>query len=174
MFWEKGGKRNVMMMHRIRILLLLSCFVVFTVYLLVAAIEDGKNCEVTRWKHWIGFIPGVVMIGMYHQEYTRVDIAVLIVFALFCIIFGLIGVYGLADGFTFGNLTLFWGGIGGVSGIGMVILIMVLACMSGLGELLLRKGLTLRNFKDNKKIPFLPHILCGYGISVLVLFLCIV
>ena len=63
----------------------------------------------------------------------------------------------MADGFVFANLTLFFGGIGGVAGVGMVILIMVLANFSGMVEILSRKMATKKNFREDKKIAFVPH-----------------
>lgn len=71
----------------------------------------------------------------------------------------------MADGFVFANLTLFWGGIGGVAGVGMVILIMVIAGFSGMVEILVRRQVTMKNFRENGKIAFVPHILVGYIIA---------
>lgn len=72
----------------------------------------------------------------------------------------------MADGLVFSNLTLFFGGIGGVSGVGMVILFMILAGFSGMAEILVRKLATMRNFKENRKIAFVPHIAVGYVVTL--------
>jgi len=88
--------------------------------------------------------------------------SVIVLFALLCLVIGVMGIYGMADGFVFANLTLLFGGISGSAGVGMVILIMILACFSGLTEMLLRKMVTMAAFRQNKHIAFVPHILAGY------------
>ena len=90
------------------------------------------------------------------------DLGMTVLFVLLCLIIGVLGIYGMADGFVFANLTVLFGGIGGSAGVSMVILIMILACFSGLTEMLLRKMVTLVAFRLNKHIAFVPHILAGY------------
>lgn len=125
--------------------------------------------EVTRGKHLIGFVPAVIVWLLYAGDRNIYDLGIIIVFIGVWLLCGRIGVYGMADGLVFSNLTLFWGGIGGVAGVGMVILIMLLAGFSGMVEILVRKLATIKNFKENKKIAFVPHILMGYVAEIIVL-----
>lgn len=37
------------------------CVLAVTMYLIMAAVEDGKNMEVIRVKHLMVFIPGVIV-----------------------------------------------------------------------------------------------------------------
>jgi len=142
-----------------------------TIYLIITALEDSKNCEVTRIKHLAGFIPAVSILLVYVRERSLFDIGIIILFVLLCLLIGLKGVYGMADGFVFANLTILFGAIGGMAGVGMVILIMILACFSGMIEILLRKMITMENFKKNRQIAFVPHILTGYLVVILCLFI---
>jgi len=144
------------------------CVAAVTVYLIVAAIEDAKSMEVTRGKHLIGLISAVVVWIMYAGERNIYDLGFITVFTGLWLLCGWIGIYGMADGFVFSNLTLSMGGIGGVAGVGMVILIMVLAGFSGMVEILVQKLVTMKNFKENRKIAFVPHIMMGYGIMIIV------
>ena len=73
-----------------------------------------------------------------------------------------IRIYGLADGFVFANLTILFVGMAGVAGIGLVILIMVLASFSAMAESMIRGILTFSSLRQNKQLPFVPHILSGY------------
>ena len=157
------------MEYSIKGIILIICVLAVTVYLIVAAIEDAKSMEVTRGKHLIGFIPAVVVWILCARERNICDIGFIILFMVFWMICGWIRVYGMADGFVFANLTLFFGGIGGVAGIGMVILIMVLAGFSGMVEILVRKLATMKSVKENRKIAFVPHILLGYAIEIIIL-----
>lgn len=159
------------MEYSVKGIMFIICVLAVTVYLIVAAIEDAKSMEVTRGKHLIGFITAVMVWILCAGERNICDIGIVILFMVLWMICGRIRVYGMADGFVFANLSLFWGGIGGVAGIGMVILIMVLAGFSGMVEVLVRKLATLRNFKENWKIAFVPHILVGYLIVLMVVVL---
>lgn len=154
------------MEYSVKGIIFIICVLAFTVYLIVAAIEDAKSMEVTRGKHLIGFIPAVVVWILCARERNIYDIGIIILFIGLWLLCGWIGVFGMADGFVFSNLTLFWGGIGGVAGVGMVILIMVLAGFSGMVEILVRKIATMKNFKENRKIAFVPHILVGYVVVI--------
>ena len=145
------------------------CVLAVTVYLIVAAIEDGRSMEVTRGKHLIGFVPAVIVWLLYVNERDCFDVEMIVLFIGLWLLCGRIGVYGTADGFVFSNLTLFWGGIGGVAGVGMVILIMVLAGFSGMVEILIRKLATMKNFRENKKIAFVPHIFVGYAVIIVMI-----
>ncbi|MBR4061042.1 MAG: hypothetical protein IKK03_14540 [Lachnospiraceae bacterium] len=156
------------MEYSIKGIIFIICVLAVTVYLIVAAIEDAKTMEVTRGKHLIGLIPAIVVWLLCTSERNIYDIGIIWLFVVLWMICGWIGVYGMADGFVYSNLTLFWGGIGGVAGVGVVILNMVLAGFSGMVEVLVRKLATLRNFKENRKIAFVPHILMGYMIVVIV------
>ena len=140
-------------------------------YLIVAAVEDAKTMEVSRGKHLIGFMSAVVVWILCAGERNIYDIGIIILFIGLWMLCGWIRVYGMADGFVFANLTLFWGGIGGVAGVGIVILIMVLAGFSGMVEILVRRQVTMKNFRENWKIAFVPHILVG-DIVIIILILC--
>ncbi|MBR4060653.1 MAG: hypothetical protein IKK03_12540 [Lachnospiraceae bacterium] len=150
------------MEYSIKGIIFVICVLAVTLYLIVAAIEDAKSMEVTRGKHLIGFIPAIVVWILCASERNIYDIGIIMLFIGFWILCGWCKVYGMADGFVFSNLTLFLGGVGGVAGVGMVILIMVLAGFSGMGEILLRILAKIKNFKKNRKIAFVPHILVGY------------
>lgn len=159
------------MEYNIKGIIFAVCGLAVTVYLIVAAIEDGRSMEVTRGKHLIGFVPAVATWILCASGRNIYDIGIIILFISLWMLCGWIGVYGIADEFVFSNLTLFWGGIGGVSGVGMVILIMVLAGFSGLVEVLIRKLATINNFKENRKIAFVPHIMVGYVIVIIIVVL---
>ena len=153
------------MEYSIKGIIFIICVLAVTVYLIVAAIEDAKTMEVSRGKHLIGFIPAVVVWILCANKRNIYDIGIIILFIGLWMLCGWIRVYGMADGFVFANLTLFWGGIGGVAGVGMVILIMVIAGFSGMVEILVRRQVTMKNFRENGKIAFVPHILVGYIIA---------
>ena len=153
--------------------MLAVCGLSVMVYLIVAAIEDGRNMEVTRGKHLIGFIPAVAAWILFARERNIYDIGIIILFIGGWLLCGRIEIYGMADGFVFGNLTLLFGGMEGAAGIGLVILIIILACFSGMVEIFLRKMVTAATFKQNKHIAFVPHILTGYVVVMVVLFACL-
>lgn len=137
-----------------------------TLYLIVEAIEDAKTMEATRGERLIGFIPAVMVWTLCAGKRNIGDIGIIILFIGLWMLCGWIRVYGMADGFVFANLTLFWGGIGGVAGVSMVILNMVLAGFSGMVEVLVRKLATLNNFRENRKIAFVPYIGVGYVVLI--------
>ena len=143
-------------------IIFIVCMVAVTVYLTVAAIEDYRTCEVTRWKHLIGFVPGLFYFVWNVGKFTWMDIGMVIGFAVIFVAAGLLGVYGLADGFVLANLTFWYGGIAGAMGSGMVVVIMVLASFSVLFYQLLKEGITWRKWKEDKGTAFIPHILMGY------------
>ena len=155
------------MAYSIKSILLIFGFVVITIYLILTAREDSGSFEVTRIKHLIGFIPAELLLLINVEERSLFDIGMIALFVLLCLLIGRKGIYGMADGFVFANLILLFGGVGGTAGIGIVILIMILACFSGMTEMLLRKMVTLADFRVNRKIAFVPHILIGY-VSVMV------
>lgn len=160
------------MEYSIKGIIFVICVLAVTVYLIVAATEDAKSMEVTRGKHLIGFMPAVVVWILCASERNIYDIGIIILFIGLWMLCGWIRVYGMADGVVFANLTLFWSGIGGVAGVGMVILIMIVASFSGMVVILVRKLATLRNFKENRKIAFVPHIFIGYvGVIITLFFL---
>ena len=138
--------------------------VAVTVYLTVAAIEDYKTCEVTRWKHLIGFVPGLFYFVWNAGRFTWMDIGMVIGFAAIFVVAGLLGVYGLADGFVLANLTLMFGGIGGAMGAGMVVLIMVLASFSFLVYRCICDRITIKRFMKDKGAAFIPHVAVGYAL----------
>ena len=159
------------MVFNIRSILLLFIVVTMSIYLILTAHEDSESCEVTRNKHLIGLLPAVLSILMYVKDRSLFDIGMIALFVLLCLLIGVKGIYGMADGFVFANLMLIFGGVGGTAGIGLVILIMILACFSGMTEMLLRKMVTLENFRQNRHIAFVPHILTGYVAVLIALFI---
>ena len=150
------------MVYSIKSILLFCSFVVMTIYLVLTAREDCKSLEVTRLKHLIGFIPAELTLLIYVKNQSLFDAGMIALFVLLCLLIGMKGIYGMADGFVFANLVLLFGGISGVAGIGIVILIMILACFSGMIEMLLKKMVTLEKCRRNNHIAFVPHILIGY------------
>lgn len=150
------------MAFNIKSMLTICCLAVITLYLFMAAKEDEQSFAVTRIKHLIGFIPAEILLLINIKDRFLFDIGVIAIFVLLCLLCGVGRIYGMTDGFVFTNLTLAFGGIGGVAGIGLVILVMILACFSGMIELLLRKMMTLGNLRNNIRIAFVPHIMTGY------------
>lgn len=140
----------------------LLCVLAVTAYLAVTAWEDYRTCEVTRWKHLWGSIPAICVIFLGIHNYSAVDYAGVLVFALLFIGIGYIGVYGVADGFVFANLTLFFGGIGGVIGIGIAIWIMIMAGVSFLINHLFTCMIKKKKLFQNIAAAFIPHIFVGY------------
>lgn len=138
-----------------------------TLYLILTAREDAGSFEVTRIKHLMGLIPAMCILLLNLKKLSMFDLGMTVLFVLLCLIIGVLGIYGMADGFVFANLTVLFGGIGGSAGVSMVILIMILACFSGLTEMLLRKMITWADLKRNSHIAFVPHILTGY-VSVMI------
>lgn len=80
------------------------------------------------------------------------------------------GIYGMADGFVLANLTLFFGSITGGMGVGVVILIIVIAAFTFLichvGKCIIRKKQIIKNMKG----ALVPHIFGGY-ITIMVILL---
>ena len=138
-----------------------------TLYLILTAREDAGCFEVTRIKHLMGLIPALCILLLNLKKLSLFDLGMTVLFVLLCLIIGVLGIYGMADGFVFANLTVLFGGIGGSAGVSMVILIMILACFSGLTEMILRKMITWADLKRNSHIAFVPHILTGY-VSVMI------
>lgn len=157
------------MVFSVKCVLMLCCFGGMTVYLIMAANEDSRSYQVTRWKHLIGFFAASI-IGVSHmKDKSLLEIGMTMLFVLLMFILGMIGVYGMADGFVFANLTLLLGSIGGIAGIGLVILIMILACVSAMLEMLFRKMVNIEGFKQNVHIAFVPHILAGFLAALIAL-----
>ena len=150
------------MVCSIRSILLFCSVLAMTVYLILTAGEDSKSCEVTRVKHLIGFVSAGLCLLIYVKDRSLFDVGMIVLFVLLCLFIGMKGIYGMADGFVFANLTLLFGGVGGVAGIGLAVLVMILACFSGMIEMLLRKMVTWTDFKSKRHIAFVPHILIGY------------
>ena len=145
----------------------LISIVVVTMYLIVAAIEDYKTCQVTRWKHLIGFIPAFLWFVINVKQLSMVDFAIVLAFLLTFIGIGYAGIYGLADGFVLANLSLLFGGTGGAAGIGMVILIMLVAGFSFFICHIWSRFIKKKKIFKNAAGPFIPHITVGYIIMML-------
>ena len=152
-------------------ILFVCSILIVTAYLILTAREDARSFEVTRIKHLLGLIPAMCILLLNLKKLSLFDFGMTVLFVLLCLIIGVLGIYGMADGFVFANLTVLFGGIGGSAGVGMVILIMILACFSGLTEMLLRKMVTLADFRQNRHIAFVPHILNGYLAVMIALFI---
>ena len=150
-------------------ILLVCSILIVTAYLILTAREDAGSFEVTRIKHLMGLIPAMCILLLNLKKLSMFDLGMTVLFVLLCLIIGVLGIYGMADGFVFANLTVLFGGIGGSAGVGMVILIMILACFSGLTEMLLRKMITWADMKRNSHIAFVPHILTGYVSAMIAL-----
>lgn len=146
------------------------CVLAVTVYLAVAAWEDHKTCEVTRWKHLVGGIPAVFLLCTKYSQHFWQECAMILAFAILFVLAGYMGAYGVADGLVFANLTLFFGSIGGLAGSGVVILIMIIAAFSFLISHVFRcvvKHKKIRNMAG----ALIPHILVGYmTVFVVILF----
>ena len=96
--------------------LFVLCVLAVTVYLTVAAWEDYKTCEVTRWKHLIGGIPAICLLGMKYGQYSWQEYAMILAFSLLFVLAGCLGAYGMADGYVFMILTLLFGSFQGLLG----------------------------------------------------------
>lgn len=154
-----------------RFVILLCSFAAATVYLIVAAVEDYKTLQVSRWKHLICLIPAVFLLLAGTGELVWYDVAVAFLFALLFIAAGIIKIYGLADGFIFANLTLYFCGLGGTSGVGLTILILILASLSFLVCQLVNGKCRVKDLMKNRKAAFVPHIGLAYGTSLVALLL---
>ena len=145
-----------------RELLFVLCVLAVTVYLTVAAVEDYRTCEVTRWKHLIGLFPATISIISNMKIHSMMDFAMILAFSVIFMWIGFAGVYGMADGFVLANLTLYFGSIAGVIGAGVVIIVMVIAAFSfficRIGKCFIYKEEINRNIKG----ALIPHILVGY------------
>lgn len=148
-------------------MLFLLCVCTVTVYLAVTAIEDYKTCKVTRWKHLIGFVPASIWLVVNGKANSKADIAMVLLFVFLFVTIGYAGVYGVADGFVLANLTILFGGIGGVTGVGAVILIMISAGFSFIICHIIRCLIKKKRLFQNKASAFVPHILIGYVIIML-------
>jgi len=144
--------------------LFVLCALAVTVYLTVAAWEDYKTCEVTRWKHLIGGIPAICLFCTQCGQHSWQEYAMTFAFSLLFVLAGCLGAYGMADGYVFMILTLFFGSMGGMTGIGMVILIMITAGFSFLIHHLVKCMIKRRKLFQNMAAALIPHILIGYGI----------
>ncbi len=135
-----------------------------TVYLAVTAIEDGRSCEVTRWKHLIGFAPAVSSFVINVKKHSFMEIGIVLVFMAFFVVIGYAGIYGVADGFVFANLSLLFGGIGGTAGIGVVTLILVIAGFSSFFCHIIKCIVQKKKIFQNVAVAFIPHIFLAYVI----------
>ena len=68
----------------------------------------------------------------------------------------------MADGFVFAILTLLFGAVGGVAGVGIVIIIMIIAGFSFLLNHLVICMIKRKRLFQNVAAAFVPHILVGY------------
>ena len=151
-------------------LLFLTCVVAITVYMAVTAWEDYKSCEVTRWKHLIGVIPALCLYLINIGEHGLIEYVLILIFAVLYIVIGYCGIYGFADGLILANLTLFFGGIGGIAGSGIVLLIMIIAAFSFLISHIVKSVMYKRKIFLHMTGALIPHLFVGYA-SVLFLML---
>lgn len=143
-------------------ILFVLCVLAVTAYLVVTAWEDFKTCEITRWKHLIGLIPTIILLCMRMNTFFRLELIIVLVFIVLYVIAGYCGIYGVADGFVFAILTLLFGAVGGVAGIGIVIIIMIIAGFSFLINHLVICMIKKKRVFQNVAAAFVPHILVGY------------
>ena len=132
-----------------------------TVYLIVTAWEDYKTCEVTRWKHLIGGIPAILLLCNQIDQYSWQENAMILAFAFLFVLAGCVRVYGMADGYVLMILSLHFGSMGGLAGIGIVILIMITAAFSFLVCHVIKCVVTHKKIR-NVAGALLPHIFVGY------------
>lgn len=132
-----------------------------TVYLIVAAWEDYKTCEVTRWKHLIGGIPAILLLCNQIDQYSWRENAMILAFAFLFVLVGCVRVFGMADGYVLMILSLHFGSMGGLAGIGMVILIMIIAAFSFLICHVVECVVTHKKIR-NVAGALIPHIFVGY------------
>ena len=154
-----------------REILFVACVLAVTVYLTVTAWEDHKTCEVTRWKHLIGGIPAIYLLCSRYELFLWWEYAVLLAFSAMYVLAGCMGVYGMADGYVLAILTLFFSGIGGLAGAGIVVLIMIVAGFSFLVTHLIECMVKRKKLFRNMAAAFVPHILIGYIVAWIGLFL---
>ena len=151
-------------------LLFVLCVLAVTVYLTVAAIEDYRSCEVTRWKHLIGFVPASCISILGFDNNGTTECAIILAFSVVYILIGYCGIYGKADGFVFAILSLFFGGIGGLVGIGIVIFIMVLSALSFMIKHIVVCIVRREKLFRNVACAYIPHIFVGYlGVTVILM-----
>lgn len=160
------------MVFNVKGMILVSGFMIMTSYLLIAANEDARSMHVTRWKHLIGLSAAVIFSISFIGDRTVTEICATLLIAGIMLIAGAFRIYGMADGYVLGNLTIFMGSICGMTGVGAVILIMILASFSAMTEMFLRKMLTISNMRRNLHIAFVPHIWNGYVAVMVALFIC--
>lgn len=149
-------------MCKMREVIFVLCVLAVTAYLAVAAWEDYKTCGITRWKHLIGLLPATILLCMRINVFSGLDFVIVLLFIGLYVLAGYIGIYGAADGFVFAILTLLFSSIGGVAGIGVVILIMVIAGFSFLVNHVVTCIVRRKNLFHNVAGAFVPHILVGY------------
>lgn len=140
----------------------LICVLAVTVYLAVTAWEDHKTCEVTRWKHLIGGIPAIILYCLHWNQHGMEENAMILAFAIIYVAVGFAGIYGFADGLVLANLSLFFGSIGGATGCGVILLIMIIAAFSFLICHVVKSIVTRRKVFQRISGALIPHILVGY------------
>lgn len=143
-------------------ILFVLCVVAVTAYLAVTAWEDFRTCEITRWKHLLGLIPAVILLCIRMNTFSGIEFIIVLGFSTLYVLAGYLGVYGIADGFVFAILTLFFGAVGGVAGIGIVIIIMIIAGFSFIMNHLVICMIIKKRVFQNLAAAFVPHILMGY------------
>ena len=143
-------------------ILLVVCVVAVTAYLAVTAWEDFRTCEITRWKHLLGLIPATILLCTRMNTFSGIEFIIVLVFIALYVLAGYLGIYGVADGFVFAILTLFFGAVGGVAGIGIVIIIIIIAGFSFLINHLVTCMIRKKRLLQNVATAFVPHIFVGY------------
>ncbi len=140
----------------------LLSFIVLSVYMIIVATEDLKTCEVTRWKHLIGLAAALISMALGFNRHLRMDYILIFVCMAVFILAGCVGAYGLADGFVLSNLTLFYGFIGGMEGVGLVCVIIIIASFSMLISHVVRAVRKKEQIFINRTAAFIPHLFVGY------------
>lgn len=155
-------------MDRIQGIIFIISTAAMTVYLCMTAVEDHRTCMVTRWKHLIGFIPAVLLETAMLQSRSKADTALTAVLTLIFLSAGMIGAYGLADGFVMANLTLYFGAVSGSFGAFLSWIVFLLAGVLFTLHKIVRAGFCVRRMTENGMGAFIPYIAAAYG-SVLLM-----
>ncbi len=147
---------------RMRGIVFILSFIMLTVYMVITAAEDFKTCQVTRWKHLIGLMAALISMALGFNHYPGMDYILIFICMAVFILAGCAGAYGLADGFVLSNLTLFYGFIGGMAGIGVVLVLIIIASVSMLINHVIRAVVKKERIFVDRTAAFIPHLFVGY------------
>lgn len=109
----------------------------------------------------IGGISVMLLLCTQIGQYSWREYAIILAFSLLFVLISYIGVYGMADGDVLMILSLHFGSIGGLAGIGIVLLIMITAAFSFLVCHVVKCVVTHKKIR-NVAGALIPHIFVGY------------